>query len=169
MTPLFWIDRRFPGRLAVAARPRGDDWLEDEFAAWRCQNADVIVSLLAPEEYEELGLISEPRQAAAAGMEFIPCPVADRGVPASAATFLALAQRLGKVLLAGRNVAIHCRQGVGRSALLAVAVLVTLGVSRDEAWAQVRTARGVPVPDTAEQRAWLDRHAQIVSHPAQPA
>jgi len=28
-----WVEERWPGKLVLAARPRGGDWLEDETAA----------------------------------------------------------------------------------------------------------------------------------------
>jgi hypothetical protein len=44
--------------------------------------------------------------------------------------------------------------GIGRSSLLAAAVLVEDGVDPDEAWDLI-SARGYAVPDTEEQRIWL--------------
>jgi protein-tyrosine phosphatase len=58
-------------------------------------------------------------------------------------------------LRAGRGVGIHCRIGVGRSALLAVCVLAALGVPVESAWVSVGRARGMSVPDTLAQRAWV--------------
>jgi protein-tyrosine phosphatase len=52
-------------------------------------------------------------------------------------------------------VAIHCRGGIGRSSLMAAAVLVQLGAAPEQAWDTVSVARGMPVPETEEQRAWL--------------
>jgi len=47
---LFWIPGPWRGRLAVATRPRGGDWLADEAAGWRRAGLDVVVSLLENEE-----------------------------------------------------------------------------------------------------------------------
>ena len=54
---------------------------------------------------------------------------------------------------------IHCRQGIGRSSLLAAAVLEAS--SLDEAWRRIAEARGRSVPDTPEQRAWLQASGAI--------
>jgi hypothetical protein len=51
---------------------------------------------------------------------------------------------------------------VGRSGVLAACVLAALGEDPDRAFDRVSRARGCPVPDTAEQRAWavrfVDKH-----------
>jgi protein-tyrosine phosphatase len=157
---LFWIEGVREGRLAVLPRPRGGDWLEDEIQSMRASGVNVLVSLLAREEAMELDLADEARYCGAAGIEFVSFPFADRGVPASAADALGLARRLAGLLAGGKAVAIHCRQGVGRSALVAACVLVSLGEGPEAAFTRVARARGCPVPDTAEQRTWVLRFAQ---------
>lgn len=61
---------------------------------------------------------------------------------------------------AGKSVAIHCRQGVGRSALVAACVLVLRRVLVNEAFEKIEEARGCAVPDTEEQRAWVSQFAE---------
>jgi len=58
-TELYWIEGPWPGRLAISARPRGGDWLEDEVKSWRRAGLDIIVSLLTPDEEEALDLQRE--------------------------------------------------------------------------------------------------------------
>src|SRR5215472_3508891 len=53
---LFWIPGPWRGRLAVATRPRGGDWLEDELRSWREAGVDLSVSLLEPDEAAQLDL-----------------------------------------------------------------------------------------------------------------
>jgi protein-tyrosine phosphatase len=55
----------------------------------------------------------------------------------------------------GKSVVIHCRQGVGRSALTAACVMAVGGVPVDEALEKIQNARSCPVPDTPEQRRWV--------------
>ena len=50
LAQLYWIDAPTGRRLAILARPRGGDWLEDEVRSWRGQGIDVVVSLLTPAE-----------------------------------------------------------------------------------------------------------------------
>jgi hypothetical protein len=80
---LFWIPGPWRGRLAVATRPRGGDWLDDEASAWRQADLDVIVSLLENEEANQLDLLDERRVAEDHALRFISFPILDRGVPAS--------------------------------------------------------------------------------------
>ena len=77
-TRLYWVDGPWPGKVALAARPRGGDWLEDEVAGWHREGIGAIVSLLKPEEGCELGLENEGREAQAQGLQFISLPIEDR-------------------------------------------------------------------------------------------
>ncbi|MFJ9448299.1 hypothetical protein ACIRRH_41785 [Kitasatospora sp. NPDC101235] len=61
---------------------------------------------------------------------------------------------LAERLQGGAHVVTHCRAGIGRSSLLAAALLVLNGVDPDTAWKHIERARGLAVPDTAEQREW---------------
>jgi protein-tyrosine phosphatase len=157
---IFWIGEVSGGRLAVLPRPRGGDWLEDEVRSLRAAGVDVLVCLLTREESVELGLAGEAEYCTANGIEFVSFPFADRGVPASASDTLGLVRRLSALLTGGKAVAIHCRQGVGRSALVAACVLVSLGEGLDTAFERIARARGCPVPDTAQQREWVRRFTE---------
>lgn len=150
---LFTVDRPGPGRLSTMARPRGGDWLEDEMAALRNLGVDVLVSALPPSEQAELGLLGEAAAARRAGLEFVTIPIRDRGVP-EVATTLPMLRELARRLHLGAQVAVHCRVGIGRASMLAAAILVLDGTDPDQAWRQIGRARGLPVPDTEEQRRW---------------
>jgi protein-tyrosine phosphatase len=163
MTTLYWIADLKTGRLAVMPRPRGGDWLEDEVRAWRAAGIDLIVSLLEDEEVRELDLVGEPELCGAAGIGFLRLSIPDRSVPASVRTVENLVADLEVFLARGNAVAIHCRQGVGRSALLAACLLAASGVQAAEAFRRIEAARGCPVPDTAEQREWVNRFAGTLS------
>jgi protein-tyrosine phosphatase len=158
-TELYWIEGPWADRLAIAARPRGGDWLEDEVRSWRQAGVDVIVSLLTSDEIAEFDLAEEAQAARKHGIEFKPFPIADRGVPASRKSFLTLAHTLVEQLAAGKRVAIHCRQGIGRSSLLAACLLVLVGEDPERAFRGIRLSRGCAVPDTFEQEEWVKAFA----------
>src|SRR6185436_8380255 len=112
-----------------------------------------------PDEVAELELQDEEVRSREEGLEYHAFPIPDYGVPRSRAALAELVRRLGAALGAGKNVAVHCRQGIGRSSLLAASLLVFAGEDPDEAFRRVEKARGRPVPDTTEQREWVGRMA----------
>jgi protein-tyrosine phosphatase len=158
-TRLYWTDGPWSGKLALAARPRGGDWLDDEIAAWRNAGVDTVVSLLTPDEELELDLKNEAREVRRAGMKFISLPIPDRQVPRAESEVRVPIENVNIDLSSGKNVVIHCRQGVGRSGLLAACLLITNGLSPGAAIDAVTVARGLPIPETDEQRHWIDQYA----------
>jgi protein-tyrosine phosphatase len=152
---VFWVPGRWQGRLGILPRPRGGDWLGDEMTAWREAGIDVVVSLLEPEEEVQLVLEGEAAAASTSGIEFRAFPTPDRGVPASYESVAALTTGIVESLERGRNVAVHCRQGIGRSAVIVGAVLVTAGDTPTTAILTITASRGLPVPETTEQQRWI--------------
>ena len=154
---LFWIPGRWRGRLAIVARPRGGDWLEDEANGWRRAGIDIVVSLLEEGEAAQLDLVDEAKAAEAGGIQFISFPIPDRGVPPSTPAAISLIAAISNALEAGTNVVVHCRQGVGRSGLIAAGILASSGLDPERAIEVASAARGLAVPETADQRAWILR------------
>jgi protein-tyrosine phosphatase len=159
-TELCWVKGPWPGRLAIMPRPRGGDWLEDEIQSWRRSGVDVVLSLLTPEEIADLSLADEAVLCRANGIQYLSFPIPDRGVPSSQEAFSDLLTRLTEQLAEGKNVAVHCRQGIGRAALAAIGLLALSGVAPDAAAQQVGAARGCTVPETPEQRRWVAEFAR---------
>ncbi|MFY9559634.1 MAG: dual specificity protein phosphatase family protein [Terriglobales bacterium] len=162
-TKLHWVEGPWPGRLALASRPRGGDWLKEEMSAWRQSGIDTVVSFLTPDEEQDLDLKSEAREVRHRGMKFVPFPIPDRQVPNSEAALAAVLERIDTDLSSGKNVVIHCRQGIGRTGLVAACMLVTKGLSPGAAVESVKAGRGNPVPETEEQRRWIDHYAATLA------
>ena len=156
---IYWIKISLPGRLGIAARPRGNDWLEDEIRAWYNSGVEIIVSALTPVEEMELGLGDERQLCHNNGIEFISLPIPDRHTPSSTPIFLNTLDRLAQHLRDGKRIVIHCRMGVGRASLLAATILTLCGVAVDDAFATIEQTRGCPVPDTPAQREWVRNFA----------
>lgn len=154
-TDIYWIETPTLGRLAIMPRPRGGDWLEDEIGSWRQAGIDVVLSLLTPGEVNDLDLAQEKSLSEAASIQFLSFPIEDRGVPASREAMQTLLGELLRRLAEGRNVGIHCRQGIGRAPLVAIGVLMLAGLDRQTAKQRVSTARGVAVPETVQQDQWI--------------
>ena len=80
---------------------------------------------------------------------------------------ISLLRKIAAALQQGKNVAVHCRQGIGRSGSIAAGVLVTSGVGVEKAIEIVSAARGQTVPETPAQREWIyhlpSEHAVVAS------
>jgi hypothetical protein len=139
---VYWVPNDRLGRIGIMSRPRGGDWLEDEIRGLRSAGVDVLVSLLT----QEADLCIQN------GIEFLSFAIQDRGVPnldSDAPRFLAR-----------KAAVVHCRMGVGRSAVWAACLLAGQGVAVGQAFKLIADARGCSVPDTLEQRAWVDSYAK---------
>ncbi|CAN5592554.1 hypothetical protein BH10ACI1_BH10ACI1_17710 [soil metagenome] len=158
-TEVFWTKEKYPGRIALVARPRGGDWLEDEAAAWADVELNVIVSMLDEEETRTFELEREAEFCALNGIDFFSLQVADRGVPVADETFFRFTEKLKTLLLQGKNIGIHCRQSIGRAPLLAAMLMISFGINPTEAFHQLSKVRGVEVPETNEQKEWAKQFA----------
>jgi protein-tyrosine phosphatase len=113
-----------------------------------------IVCLAEKDELQEKS--SEYAQALEAGT--VPCSVLlfeipDRGVPEDRDSFWALAGNVAKQLQSGEAVLIHCAGGVGRTATLAICVLLALGEPASDARSVV--SRAGSTVETASQREFI--------------
>ncbi len=162
---MFWIAESFPGRIAILPRPRGGDWLEDEVKQWRRSGVDIVVSLLTNDEVADLALEREADACRANGIEFVSFPIVDRGLPKASREAIELSNGLAEQLAEGRNIGVHCRQGIGRSALVVAAILIASGLEQENALRTISAARGLPVPETPEQRKWVIENAEFLRAP----
>ncbi len=150
---IYWVDSA--QSLAIVPRPRGGDWLEDELVAVKREGIDVLISLLTREEQKELGLDEESSACLQAGVQYMNFPIADRQVPTSQKTFAAFLDQVKQAADSGKSVGAHCRAGIGRSSLMIATILCSQGLSSQEAFQRLSSARGLSVPDTPEQVEWV--------------
>jgi protein-tyrosine phosphatase len=155
---LYWIDLKGV-RLGIMPRPRGHDWLPDDLWILRQAGVDVIVSALVASEAEELGLSTEAQVCTQNGLIFISFPIEDRSLPTDQAKFDSLVDQLLQYSRKGKAIVVHCRAGIGRSSLIAACVLVKMGLSPGAALHTIEQSRGCSVPDTPEQRKWVECYA----------
>src|SRR5580700_5558725 len=113
-TELFRVEGPWRGHLAISARPRGGDWLDEEMRAWR-----------------------------RAGIQFFSFPIVDRSIPTPSSDVHGFLTQIDAKLSQGNNAVIHCRQGVGRAGLMATALLIEQGFSPTEAIRRVSATRRV--------------------------
>ena len=133
--------------------------MKDDIASWRRAGIDSVLSLLTPDEERDLDLRDEAAEVRAQGMDFSSFPIPDRQVPRSEEKLAEALERVARTLADRKNVLVHCRQGIGRSGLLAACLLVKKGMSPGAAVESVSAGRGVAVPETVEQRDWIDHYA----------
>ena len=127
--------------------------------SWARVGLEVIVSLLASDEAMEFELGNEATICRSNDIEFISFPIPDRGAPASREETLKLVKRLDRYIAAGTSEGIHCRQGIGRSGLIAACLLVSSGAVPETAFEQLSETRGCPVPETTKQQEWVESFA----------
>jgi protein-tyrosine phosphatase len=160
-TNLHWIETS-PGALAIASRPRGGDWLDDEIREWRDHGVDQVVSLLTPPEATDLDLEREEQVCREYGVHYRNLAIEDRSTPDSEPEAARIVDAIVHDLAEGERVVIHCRQGIGRAGMIAAAVLIRLGWQAEAAIDRVSQTRNMPVPETAAQREWIERFAHPV-------
>jgi protein-tyrosine phosphatase len=162
---VYWLREVEGVRLAIMPRPRSGEWLADEIAGYQRLGIKTIVSLLELDEVRELDLVDEESFCRAANLQFLSFPIADRGVPSNRVEFAKFVESIALRLRSDDSVAIHCRAGIGRSGLLAACVLGAFGVAPDSAFTMLGRARGVVVPDTDAQVAWVRDYLRNNSAP----
>jgi protein-tyrosine phosphatase len=150
----FWVTKQ----LAIVPRPRGGEWLDDEMLALRKAGVDIVVSMLEKSEAAEVGLEQEAAAAERAGVEFVNFPITDRSVPSNVQRFENFLSYLEQQLIDGKRVGVHCRACIGRAPVTIASLLIRSGIAPRSAWTNIEAARGCPVPDTREQREWVDHN-----------
>jgi protein-tyrosine phosphatase len=153
---IHWIQAPSGGRIAVIPRPRGGEWIDREIRCIIADGANVLVSCLELDEITELELSDELGTCSRNGIEFINLPIPDRSIPRNGAAFAALTSRLFLATTAGKSVAIHCRQGIGRSSLIAASILLRHGLTVSAAFEAISITRKCKVPETLEQIRYVE-------------
>ena len=158
-TDAYWIEN-IPsvGRLGTMPRPRGGDWLVDEIAHLKSSGVSTLVSLLTAEEVALFDLEKEASFCVEAEIDFRSFPIDDVSTPVDDERADALIRTLHERTRQPGGVAIHCRIGIGRSSMIAASVMAHHGIRPTTAFAAITKARGLEVPDTAEQIGWVEAY-----------
>ena len=130
-----------PGKLLLHSMPGRFEAIE---RVWHQIRSDAIGAIICLNEPHEIRLKSA-KYAEALESGTVPCPVMpfeirEGGIPEDRNAFWALANNVANRLRCGEGVLIHCAGGVGRTAMLAVSVLLALGASIGEAESLVSRA-----------------------------
>lgn len=141
-----------PGTLDVPAA--------DVLADLKTQGCRGLISLTPQSELDSLGVARLGEEIQAAGLAWLPLPVADDAPPGEAfeAAWLQHGNAIASRLQAGETLAIHCRGGSGRTGMIAAAIMVAMGTSPQLAKETVQTARPKALQHP-EQLAWFEAWA----------
>jgi protein-tyrosine phosphatase len=145
------------GTLALAPMPgRGGDYAAD-LADLRAFAPALVISLAPLAEMARHGAAGLPDDLAAAGIRWMPFPVADFGVPdaGTAALWPQVAAQVRAELAGGGRVLVHCLGGCGRSGMAALRLMVETGEPPLAALARLRAVRPCAV-ETDGQFAWAE-------------
>ena len=163
-TEIYWVHDFQPGRLAIMPCPRGGEMLEDELRYLANLDVKILASLLTDEDVLGYALELEEKLCAKVGIEYLSFPIQDHDVPASTAAATAFIESLAARLANGQNIAVHCLAGIGRSGLICSCLLVTAGFSPRQAFTKLSAARGIPSPETDEQKTWVTEFSEALGH-----
>ncbi len=149
------------GNVSMMARPRGGDWLGDEIEALHDAGVDIVVSLLTDTEVRAFDLTEEAACCHQQGIAYLSFPIIDRSVPPFSEPTFTFLKQFQTALSEGKHITFHCRQGLGRAALMAASVLVLDGFTPEQAFDLLSRARGYTVPETEEQQVWVKAFYQL--------
>jgi protein tyrosine phosphatase (PTP) superfamily phosphohydrolase (DUF442 family) len=144
------------GELAIAAAPKDHDWPA-------IQKAGIRAVLDLRDEVEDNAALV----AGMHGLRYLRLPVVEYAAPSDAELRLAT-QWVIERLNVSEPVLIHCREGRGRSALVACAVLVSLGMPLKDAYQALMKARP-QASLSASQENCLQRFANAAVGPEDEA
>jgi protein-tyrosine phosphatase len=128
------LPARVPGRLLLHSMPGRFERIERVWHQVKSESVGAIVCLT--EQFEIHQKSTEYAEALKAGTvpcSVLPFEIREGGVPENRDAFWGLANEVAHRLQTGEAVLIHCAGGVGRTAMLAVSVLLALGHPMDEA------------------------------------
>lgn len=157
------LPAKIPGKLLLHSMPGRFEAIEK---VWHQLESDAVGAIVCLTEQFEIRLkSSEYAEALDAGTvpcSVVPFEIREGGVPVDREAFWSLANDIASRLQSGEAVLIHCAGGVGRTAMLAVSVLLALGEPRTEAESVVSQAGSiVETMPQIEMLSWCAAQMQI--------
>ena len=138
------LPARIPGKLLLHSMPGRFETIEK---VWQQLKNDAVGAIVCLTEGHEIRLKSskyaDALETGAVPCAVVPFEIREGGVPADRDAFWALANDLANRLRSGEGLLIHCAGGVGRTAMLAVSVLLALGEPFNEAESAVSRAGSI--------------------------
>lgn len=158
---IYLVADNLPGKLYIMPKPSGE-WLKEDVEHYDLIGIDMIISMLERDEASELMLERQREVCKEQRLAFTQFPIVDRGLP-EIEPFTSLVLKTIDNLKSGKNIAVHCRAGIGRSGIAVCSALLGFGYSPTDAMKLTSEARGVDVPDTEKQREFIGQMATVLS------
>jgi protein-tyrosine phosphatase len=128
------LPARVPGKLLLHSMPGRFEAIEK---AWQQVKSEAVGAIVCLVERYEIRLKSsayaEALEVGTVPCSVLPFEIPEGGVPEDRSGFWALVNDVANRLQSGEVVLIHCAGGLGRTAMLAISVLLALGEPMDEA------------------------------------
>lgn len=138
-------------QIFIASKPGSSTELEYDISNLTKLGENVVLcSLLTNNEAREFNLEEEQQVCEKHNIEFLHLEILDESIPGYQ-EFLELVNLLVKKIRISNIVIIHCKHGIGRSGMIAVAILLNFGYSLDKACNFLSKVRGYKVPQSISQ------------------
>ena len=152
-----------PGRLLLHSMPGRFEAIEK---AWQQVKNEAVGAIVCLAEQYEIRLKSsayaEALEVGTVPCSVLPFEIREGGVPEDRDGFWALANDVANRLESGEVVLIHCAGGLGRTAMLAISVLLALGEPMNEAESVVsRAGSTVETMPQIEMLSWCATRASL--------
>jgi hypothetical protein len=159
------LPARIPGRMLLHSMPGRFEAIE---MVWHQVESNAVSAIVCLTEKYEIHSKSyryaEALEAGTVPCSVVPFEIREGGVPTDRDAFWGLANEVANRLQSGEAVLIHCAGGVGRTAMLAVSVLMALGEPMIEAESLVAQAGSiVETMPQIEMLSWCATRASPVS------
>lgn len=132
-----------PGMKEFSTLDLYDDRIENDLQCISNWGAKAIVTVLDIHEIAALGVAALPARIVARDIIWLHLPMSNNLLPEAKfeEKWCLVRDKLLHFLQQGERILIHCKEGVGRSALVAVRLLIEAGIDSDHAISAVRKAR----------------------------
>ena len=145
-------------QLYIATKPKGGDDLEAcIYNLTKLGNTLVLCSLLTKNEIRTHQLENEKEVCNKNNIEFLQLEILDESIPGYQ-SFIELVNLLVKKITNGKTIVIHCKHGIGRSGMIAVAILLHFNCDLEEACNLLTKTRGYKVPQSNSQLKLLSHY-----------
>lgn len=139
------------GRLYLHSMPGRAEAYSDAAAEIERQRIDRVICLTDDDEVRQRSPAYARAIEHGVPWKQVAHPVPDFGIPEDAEAFQKVAGEVAEALRRGERILVHCAAGIGRTGLMAAAVLTHLGMSLSDAASAVRAA-GSSAQSVEQQR-----------------